>query len=93
MFVSVTRASNRYRRTVNGAWVGNGTELTITPGVPLERLPHWTIGDSNLTVTFPDGTKESVLASRQPFPGYPPTVLGPRLQAAFKAAGVKFNSY
>lgn len=93
MFVSVTRISNRYRRTVNGAWVGDAPESTVTPGVPLERLPHWTIGDSSLTVTFPDGTKEHVLANCQPFPGYPPSVLGPRLQEAFKAAGAPFNSF
>lgn len=91
--VTVTRSSNRYRRSVNGAWLGDAPDVTTHEGVPLEQLPSWTIGDSNLTVTFPDGVKERVLANRQPFPGYAPTVLGERTAAAYERAGIAFRRF
>jgi hypothetical protein len=93
MKVTIKRTANRYRRSVNGAWRGDAPEVTVHPGVNLEDVPRWTIGDSNLEVEFPDGTVEHILAGRQPFPGYPPTVLGDRLAAAYAAAGVDFNRF
>lgn len=93
MLVTVTRRSNRYLRSINGAWLGDAPSFDTRADVPLESLPHWTIGDSSLRVVFPDGTEEQVLASSQPFPGYPPSVIGARLQAEFTKAGVKFHAF
>lgn len=91
-FVTVTRTQNRYRRSVNGGWLGAAPEITTTINVRPEGLPHWTLGDSWLSVEWPDGVKESIFPFRSnPLGNYPPTVMGNRLAELFTAAGVEFH--
>lgn len=93
VLVTVIRTNNRYRRSVNGAWLSAGADRTEYPGVPLHQVPLWTVGDGHLDVVFEDGTKEVVYCHSSCMPGYPPSVQGKRLAAAFDAAGVKFNPF
>jgi hypothetical protein len=76
--VKITRATNRFRRSVNGAWMNNGTDLDhfemdesqLTPEFGKSGVGH------GIDVTWPDGVRE------QAFPfgggacvGYAPTCI------------------
>jgi hypothetical protein len=61
MNVTITRITNSYRRTVNGAWISGGSETTQHV-VPESEALRWVMsaGASTFTtVTWPDGHQES----------------------------------
>ncbi len=71
--ITIVRTTNRYRRSINGAWCDAGRETEI-----LEREESWltsrvSIGDG-LKVTWPDGTEEFAYPSRAGV-GYPPVCI------------------
>lgn len=77
--VKIERLTHRYRRSVNGAWLGNGTE-TDTLERDEEVLRHklgesgFSIGDG-IRVTWPDGVAESAFEAHPGCTGYPPSTI------------------
>lgn len=79
--VTITRTTDRYRRTINGAWVGGGSEQQ-TFEIDEEKLRPTTLDtgvklpfsiNSGIVVTWPDGTRESAFPfNGGAFAGYPP---------------------
>lgn len=72
MKVTVQRNENRYRRSVNGAWMsaGRDTEKFEIEESKIDSL--FSLG-SGVTVTWPDGVSESAFPfSGGSMPGYPP---------------------
>lgn len=72
MEVTVTRTTNQYRRSVNGAWLGAGSEATEIR-IDEAKLDKRFSLNNGIRVTWPDGVTESAF----PFnggacPGYPP---------------------
>ncbi len=55
--VKVTRRTNRYRRTINGAWVGGGTEVE-TFEIDEDKLDFSFSINDGITVEYADGTTE-----------------------------------
>lgn len=73
--VIVTRKINRFSRSVNGAWVGAGTDLSTFVVEEAAIDKHFSIGHG-IEVEWGDGTKEHAF----PFnggacPGYPHTFI------------------
>lgn len=70
-FAFVECVTSHYRRSVNGAWLGNGA-TTNHYKVPLAEIPGWLSPGSTggRYVTFPDGTSVSVDGGSTPVRGY-----------------------
>lgn len=66
----ISRYTSHYRRTVNGAWIGNGgTEEFFE--VPLDKVPDFlACGSASCTATFEDGSSVSVDGANTPARGY-----------------------
>lgn len=84
--VTITRRQNRYRRSINGAWVGSHVEVEV-----LERDEDWlrtkdvqhpngvvrqrvSLGDG-MTVVWPDGVTESAYPGNHGVGNYPPACI------------------
>lgn len=56
--VAIERHSNHYRRTVNGAWIGNGGTTDPVRLVPEGEAINW-MGGEHVTLVWPDGYCET----------------------------------
>lgn len=81
MEVQVARTQVRFRRSINGAWVGDGREVSAFM-IDENSLRPKALGNgyhmpfaigSGISVTWPDGVTESAYPfNGGAFPGYPP---------------------
>ena len=81
--VTISRRQESFRRTINGAWVGAGTETTTHENVPESDIRNWIVGGGLCcfsTVIWPDGHKESARLE-----SWGPVGYGPRLEALFRS--------
>ena len=82
--VTVTRHTRHYRRSVNGAWLGDADSTARHTVDPL-ALRDWTLGDSWLEVVWSDGVRETVFPPRSVVgPGYSLEPIGARVAALFE---------
>jgi len=70
--VTIERTSNRYARSINGAWIGAGADKKVFDAEEELLTKRFSL-NSGIKVTWPDGITESAF----PFnggacPGYPP---------------------
>lgn len=71
--VKVTRTTHQFRRSVNGAWVGNGADAATFETAESNLTRGFSLSDG-ITVTWPDGTSESAFpfGNNRCLVGYPP---------------------
>lgn len=69
--VKITRTTNHYRRSINGAWLGNGYTVTERE-VPEDQvgLALTGAGYDSVTATWPDGVRVSVSGANTPARGF-----------------------
>lgn len=74
MKVTIERTQNRFRRSINGAWIGGGSEVTKFQADDSCLKPGYGVSHG-ITVTWEDGVSESAFPfNGGAFTGYPPTV-------------------